>query len=92
MHLALSALHESHIGVRLRRKKNAAYCARAIRHDPNMLAIIRHFHDGIRARVRMDDGTCTNWLDVGHGLRQGCNLARLLFSLFLATAFIVSVE
>lgn len=42
---------------------------------PKMLAIIPQFHDGMRARVRMNNGVCLDWFDVTQALRQGCNLA-----------------
>lgn len=40
-----------------------------------MLAIIHQFHDGMRAPVRMNDRTCSDWFDVGQGLGQRCNTA-----------------
>ncbi|CAB1110695.1 unnamed protein product [Ectocarpus sp. CCAP 1310/34] len=58
---------------------------------PKMLAVIRHFHEGMRARVRTDDGQYSEWFDVGQGLRQGCNLAPLLFNLFSAAMRMVAV-
>ncbi|CAB1107589.1 unnamed protein product [Ectocarpus sp. CCAP 1310/34] len=58
---------------------------------PKMLAVIRHFHEGMRARVRTDDGQYSEWFDVGQGLRQGCNLAPLLFNLFFAAMLMVAV-
>ena len=50
-----------------------------------MLAVIRQFHDGMQACVRLDDGECSDKFDVGQGLRQGCVLAPLQFNmLFMA--------
>ena len=36
---------------------------------PRMLAVIRQFHDGMRACVRLDDGECSDMFDVEQGLR-----------------------
>ncbi|CAB1101768.1 unnamed protein product [Ectocarpus sp. CCAP 1310/34] len=58
---------------------------------PKMLAVIRHFHEGMRARVRTDDGQYSEWFGVGQGLRLGCNLASLLFNLFFAAMLMVAV-
>ncbi|CAM9661930.1 unnamed protein product, partial [Ectocarpus sp. 12 AP-2014] len=49
-----------------------------------MITVIRQFHDGMRARVRMDDGEFSTWFWVTQGLRQGCVLSPLLFNIFFA--------
>ena len=57
---------------------------------PRMLAVIRQFHDGMQACVRMDDGECSDKFDVGQGLRRGCVLAPLLFSMFFTAVLRVA--
>ena len=49
-----------------------------------MLAVVRQLHDGMRACVRTDDGEHAELFDVTKGLRQGCVLSPLLFSVFFA--------
>eukprot|EP00752_Nemacystus_decipiens_P018516 g16601.t1 len=49
-----------------------------------MIAVIRKFHDGMRARVRMDDGELSDWFPVTQGLRQGCSMSPPLFNVFFA--------
>ena len=46
-----------------------------------MLAVIRQFHDGMQAYVRLDDGECSDTIGVGYGLSQGC-VTLLLFNMF----------
>lgn len=58
---------------------------------PKMLAIIRQLHDCTKAHMWMDDGKCSDRLDVGQGLRLRCNLAPLL-SPFLVAMIMVSVD
>ena len=49
---------------------------------PQTIAVIRHFHDGMRACVRPDGGVCSDWFEVEQGLRQECVLSPLLFNIF----------
>ena len=41
-----------------------------IRVPPQMIAVIRQLHDGMRACVRPDDGVCSDWFQVEQGLRR----------------------
>ena len=55
-----------------------------------MLAVIRQFHDGMQACVRLDDGECSDKFDVGQGLRRGCVLAPMLFNMFFTAVLRVT--
>ena len=59
---------------------------------PQMIEIIRQFHDGVRACVRSDDGRCSERFEVAQGLRQGCVLSPLLFNVFFAVILFVVPE
>ena len=55
-----------------------------------MISVIRQFHDGMRACVRLDGDVCSGWFAVEQGLRQGCVLAPLLFNISFAAVTHVS--
>ena len=43
-----------------------------------MISVIRQFHDGLRAYVRLDDRVCSGWFAVKQDLRQGCVLMAVI--------------
>ena len=49
-----------------------------------MISVIRQFHDGMRACVRLHDRVCSKWFAAEKGLCQGCVLAPHLFNIFFA--------
>ena len=50
---------------------------------PTMLSIIRSFHEGMHAEVRVGS-TATDSFEVQNGLRQGCTMAPTLFNIYLS--------
>ena len=59
---------------------------------PRMIKVIRMFHDGMRARVQLDDGDFSAWFNVCQGVRQGYVLSPLLFNIFLAAVIIMVLQ
>ena len=55
-----------------------------------MISVIRQFHDGMRACVRLDDRVCSGWFAVEQSLRHRCVLAALLFKIFFAAVINVA--
>ena len=51
-----------------------------------MITVIRQFHDGMQARVRMGSGELSDWFEVTQGLRQECVTSPLLFNILFAAA------
>ncbi|CAB1120646.1 unnamed protein product [Ectocarpus sp. CCAP 1310/34] len=56
-----------------------------------LIKVIRQFHDGIQARVYMDEGELSGWFFVTHSVRQGCVPSPLLFNIFFAEVLEVVV-
>ena len=46
----------------------------------------------MRACVRSNRGTYSEWFEVGQGLRQGCVLSPLLFNVFFAAVLTVILQ
>ena len=57
-----------------------------------MIAVIRQFHDEMRACVQPVDGVCSDWSEVEQGLRQGRVLSPLLFNIFFAVVLDVILQ
>ena len=57
--------------------------------QPQIIAVIQQFYNGMRTRVRPGDGVCLDWFEVEQGLRQGCALSPLLFNIFFAAVLTV---
>lgn len=47
----------------------------------NIIAAIRGFRDGMRVRMRPDDGERAEWFEVNDELRRGCVLSSLFFNM-----------
>ena len=58
---------------------------------PQMIQVIRQFHDGMRAYVRSDDGRCSEWFEVAQ-VRQGYVLSLLMYNVFFAAILRVVLE
>ena len=59
---------------------------------PQIIAVIRHIHDEMRACVRPDDGVYSDRFEVEQGLRQGCIISSLLFNIFFAAVLKVVLQ
>ena len=56
-----------------------------------MIEVIYHFHDGMKACVRNDDSRCAEPFEVVQGLHQGCVLSSLLFIVSSAAILLVAL-
>ena len=59
---------------------------------PRITKAIRIFHDGMRARVQLDDRDFSACFNVCQGLRQGFVLSPLLFNILFAVVIIVILQ
>ena len=59
---------------------------------PQMITVIREFHDRMKACVRSCDDTCSNSIGVKQQLPQECVLSPLLFNVFLAVVLLVILQ
>ena len=59
---------------------------------PRVIKVIRMFHDGMRARVQLNDEDFSAWFNVCQELRQGCVRSPLLFNIFFAAVIIVVLQ
>ena len=50
---------------------------------PKLLSIVKSFHEGMQAEVRVEDVTAEHF-EVRSGLRQGCTLAPTLFNIYIS--------
>ena len=57
-----------------------------------MIDVTRQLHDGMRTRVRMNDGDPSEGFEVTQGLRPGCVLSPLLFNIFFAVVIEVVIQ
>ena len=60
--------------------------------SPRMIKAIRMFHDGLRARVQLDDGDFSAWFNFCQGLRQGFVLSPLMFNILFAAVIMVVLQ
>ena len=58
---------------------------------PEMVDIVRQFHDEVPACVRLNGGRVSEWFEIGQGLRQGCVLNPIFFNIFF-TAVLNTAE
>ena len=88
----IHVLHRSVESVRLCRPRPC--CGKYSRSGvpTKMPTCILSFHEGVRARVRTYDGGQSEWFDITQGLRQGCVLSPLPFSVIFSAELHVVLQ
>ena len=59
---------------------------------PQMITVMRNFHDGMKACARSDNDVCSERFEVGQRLQKGLVLYPLLFDIFFAAVLFVASQ
>lgn len=81
-----------HERLQLRRPELLRSLLKQLGVPPKMLVAVCQLYDGMRIPVQMDMERGLDWFDVEQGVHQGCNLAPLLFNLFLSAMLMLTLD